>query len=349
MNQRKPPAKRLYRPGLGGVPVIDTALDAANVNRRGRPPKYGVAMSPAEQKRRKREEKARRDLMAELLKVYRRMQATPYARTPKEQLAADAAAAQMRRQQQRFFDQLKALPVYELKRLLEAWKETPDAAGRLRGERSGEAPRRNGQSEIEIIMETQRAEDEGGRKVKPQGHGIDKDGNEDGDDHAEQNSEVVRSGQRDNNAANKWQRTLEAKLNLVARLMTKDGACCVCGSTEGEEHIWKKWYECTSAQAKFLAMHRAGAPDELRIALYGRIDRDHLDAIDKMLRKRWATLGWTKDGQPIPRYERITIINDLIKKGWVFFSAVSNRTEVILPSQAAVRAFFGHFGFAHKQ
>ena len=345
--QRKPPVKRLYRPGLGGVPVIDAALDATNENRRGRPPEYGAAMSPAEQKRRKREEKARRDLMAELLKVYRRMQATPYARTSKEQLAADKAAAQMRRQQQRFFSQLNALPVYELKRLLEAWKETPDAAGRLPGERSGERRNRNGQSEIETITEAQRAEDEGGRKVKPKGHGPYQDG--DDDDDAEQlNSEPGRSGQCDSDAANNWQRSLEAKLNLVARLMTKDGVCCVCGSTEGEEHIWKKWYECTSAEAKFLAMHSAGAPDELRIALYERIDHNHLDAIDKMLRKRWATLGYTEDVQPIPHSEQISI-DDLIKKGWAFFSTILNKTEVILPSQAVVRSFFGHLEFARKR
>jgi hypothetical protein len=307
-------------------------------------------MSPAEQKRKKRAEKAQRDLMAELLKIYRRMQMTPTF-DPKHPEVAVKTAAQIRREQTRFFEELKALPVFELKMLLETWKKESDNHGRLRNERSGEARQRNGQSEIETIAEQQRAYDEGGRKVKPQGSGPDQDDDPTADtaDIARPNLSAVRQEQRSNEAIQEQKQLLDDKLHLVALWMTKDGACCVCGSTEGEDHIWKKFYECTSAEAKLLAMHRAGAPNEFKALLYAQIDHAHLDKMDELLHKRWTFFASVDDRLSVHGETTEIKIRDLIERGWAFFSRLSDRTETILPSQAVVRAFFGHFRFTRKQ
>jgi hypothetical protein len=299
-------------------------------------------MSPAEQKRRKREEKARRDLLAQLLKKYRSMELSPYARNKKHQAAADTAAAKIKQQRTHFFDELRSLPVFELKRLLETWNTASDRHGRLHNERSGEAPRKNGQSEIEVIKEQQRIFDEGGRKVKPQGHGPAKDK----DDATEDDQDLgttdnVRRQHRSKEAALEERQSFDNKMYLVARWMMKDGACSICGSTDGEDHIWKKWYECEGRINQFQALH-AVSPDVAGV-LYGQIDHEHIDKIDELLRKRWVFFASVDDRTSTHGDVTAIKIPDLIKRGWSFFSTVSDRTEYLLPSQSTVRIFFGQW------
>ena len=334
---RKNPVKRAFT-GLAGSPLSAPAVEETSVAvipeelptveavpRRGRPAKYGVAMSRAEQQRRKREEKARRNLIAKLLRIYRRMQATPYARSSKGDTAFVAACEQIRRQQRRYFEELNELPLPELRRLLDVWTETPDSHGRLHGETSGGY----GEGKITEVAEAERAAEDGTRTVKPEGH----------------DPKKVEGGIKASTSLNKHceesttkQRRLERKMELVARRMTENGVCSVCGVEAGEEHIWQRWYESTAAEAKFLSMHRAGAPYELRAALYELIDHEHLKKIGKMLKKNWVSLGGSandaSDG------ECTTVLAKLLNAGWVFFSTLTDRTEMLLPPWAIFHSFY---------
>ena len=315
-------------------------------SRHGRPPKFlDGPMSPAEQKRRKRAEQRatqevrdHRDLMAKLLKMYRPMQGTVVF-DPDYPDAALAVQAQMHRQQREFFQAIDKEPNYQLQRLLETWKTLPDAHGRLHNERSGEADRVNGQSEIEMLADAQQLEDESGRRIVPAGC----------DPIQYMNVKGYRRVAPDNDAVQRKQRLFEHKMQLVSDRLMQTGACSICGSTD-EDHIWKKWYESSAAEEKFLTLHSMGAPSVVRIMLHERVDYAHLNKIDEMLKEHWV-VRTAKAAMSDPHGDPTTLWSDKwLADGWrgCFFSLIDGRTEVVVPSPGVARAFFGQSDFARK-
>src|SRR5882724_4786512 len=121
-----------------------------NAQKPGPKPKYGIAMTPAERQRQsranrraKQDDAERRNLIAELMKIYRRQQS--------DSLSSVAFAVVDRKQRAQYHKDLKGLSVAELRVAMEG-KQTPDSHGRLHDERSGEKERTGGQSEIEKIL-----------------------------------------------------------------------------------------------------------------------------------------------------------------------------------------------------
>jgi hypothetical protein len=104
--------------------------------------------------RRKREQDdaERRKLIAQLMKVYRRLQSAiviDAKEKPRDWEEAHKTAGQHRRP---YLEQLNQMSLDQLKSVLTAENDTPDSHGRLHNERSGEAGRSHGQSEIEQIL-----------------------------------------------------------------------------------------------------------------------------------------------------------------------------------------------------
>ncbi len=270
--------------------------------------------------------------MANLSRRLRFMQGKPVF-DPRHPMAAVQVAVQMHKQRKKFLDDLKDIPLHEIRRLLKTWEELPDAHGRLHNERSGEADRANGMSEIEALASAQQEAENDGGIVSPAGC----------DPQAYTRGETPKKfAFYDNDDEQRKQHLFERKIQLVSDRMMKSGACSICGSTD-EDHIWKKWYESNAAHVKFLTMHSVGAPSVVTIMLHERVDYDHLNAIDKMLREHWVVR--TAKAELMPAHgDPITLWSDKwLADGWrgCFFSLRSNRTEVVLPSQAVARAFFG--------
>lgn len=340
------------------VPTVAAAI-VEPAPRRGRPPKYGRAMSAAEQKRRKREEKERRDLAAWLMHKFRSMQmcATTMKSGERKGNFNESTMKNLRDQRMKFAETLDILPVKDLKQLKSVWSETPDSQGRLHGERSGEADQRHGQSEIESIAEQQRSAQDG-RRVKPQGYNPKRDEKtwDSPDDVADTATEspkaILNEFRSSAEEAEKASRFYD-KMHLVARWMMKEGKCSVCGSTDGEDHIWHKYYECVAAEARFRALFCVD-PNSAFV-LYELIDHDHIWEIDKLLRKRWVFFASVDDRvgtkhsgdllRPRDKHGELIIhyVEGLVRGGWAFFSTIRDRTEYVLPGQGAVRIFFGHF------
>jgi hypothetical protein len=314
--------------------------------RRGRPPKFGTAMSPAEQKRRKRAEKQQeqeqRDLIAQLMKIYRCMQPSPYSKLthPAERDAEIRRAGEnIRERQRRFLEGLEELQVDDLKRLLEAWTTIPDSHGRLHNERSGEKPRYKGQSEIEILAAHAVREGDGGR-VTPGGYGP---VNDDGDGKTQRNASTFAGHERRPIKREAKPSALDNRLYLIARWLMRTGTCSVCGFAGGDEHIWQKWYESVWKEQRWEAAHSA----QMGIYVYEELGQEdeHLPEIRKYLRKPLTFFRSVDDQNPSGEVTLVEI-EDSIRRGWTFFSTVSNRTEYLLPSQAIVQVFFGHLRFS---
>jgi hypothetical protein len=184
--QRKNPVKRLYN-RLVGLPPEAEAAPASPVappseptpdlqRRPGRPTKHAdAAAKQAAYRARKAENLAdaeRRNLVAELMKIYRRMQ--PDIVAEKSRPADIARVVKLRGENRvrlrKVHDDMLALSLESLQKVLTTWKETPDSHGRLRNERSGEDERKHGMSELERIIAGQQ---NATGKVTPEGHGVD--------------------------------------------------------------------------------------------------------------------------------------------------------------------------------
>ena len=98
----------------------------------------------------------RMDIIAELMKVYRRGQ--PKIVTKDAALASRLRGEARQRLRQRH-EELLALSAEDLRRALAIYNETPDSHGRLHNERSGEGERMYGMSEPERLVAKQYGED----------------------------------------------------------------------------------------------------------------------------------------------------------------------------------------------
>jgi hypothetical protein len=164
-NQRKTPVERAYS-GLVGRPYepkpapvpagstepSETPTVATAPKRRGRPPKDNKTMSGRErmqkyrqEKQKKLEDKERRDLVAQLAKIHKRL--LPFA--DPESPIADKVFAERRLRLREIRDKWILLPIEELRKTLQVYEENKDSEGRLPGESSGEADRKNGMSGAE--------------------------------------------------------------------------------------------------------------------------------------------------------------------------------------------------------
>lgn len=125
--------------------------------RRGRPPKFGIAMTAAERKaasrawkKEKQQDAERRNLIAELMNIYRRQQAMIIS--DKNRKATEERIKGAGEQRRQYLNDLEHLNLTTLQVLLKTEKETPDSHGRLHNERSGEAEHSTDQSEMETII-----------------------------------------------------------------------------------------------------------------------------------------------------------------------------------------------------
>lgn len=130
--------------------------------RRGRPPKHGVAMTAAERKaasrawqKEEQQDAERRKLVAELLIIEKRNLAKPGGETITE-LGKDRIRSANRQYLQTLHDNLLHQSIDALRKSLKALEELPDSHGRLHNERSGEAERSMGQSEMEKLDNARR-------------------------------------------------------------------------------------------------------------------------------------------------------------------------------------------------
>jgi hypothetical protein len=161
---RKPPAKRAFT-GLVGLPpesepTHEHAVAPTAAKGPGRPSKGARTMTGAERtqkyrqgQKKKFEDKERRDLVAQLVKIYRRMLPFADLKSP----LAHKVLAERRQRLQKISDEWVLLPVTELQKTLGVYQEKGpeglklyiDARGRLSGESSGEADRKDGLSGTE--------------------------------------------------------------------------------------------------------------------------------------------------------------------------------------------------------
>jgi len=153
------------KPAQAPVAVMDPEPTSAvetpfSPKKRGRPPKYGVAMTPAERKaasrlnqEQKQQDAERRNLISSLMKIFTR-QELRIVDDPKRRDKVEERRNTARQQQRVYLADLNQLSVKELRLAIEG-KKTPDTRGRLHGERSGEDKRSMGQSEIEQIIAAQ--------------------------------------------------------------------------------------------------------------------------------------------------------------------------------------------------
>jgi hypothetical protein len=287
---------------------------------RGRPPIYGVAMTPAEQKRQKRAEQRatkakqeRRELLAKLLVAYRRMQPIPYLNPnskvtdPAETLAK--IEKNIREQQHRFFDELENLETWRLKYLLDCWTKTPDSHG-------GSEERTTGTGNIALIADLQQMREEKGY----------------GGVGAERFKPVRQLSAFDN------------RLYLVARWLMRKGVCPVCGFVGNEEHIWSEWYKADYIERWTGAAKISQGMASVMMGFQIQIDWGHWNAVKKYRTKPLAFFRSVDDRNPYFAGTKIEI-EDSVKRGWAFFSTRVDRTEHLLPSQAVVKVFFGHLRF----
>jgi len=99
----------------------------------------------------KRDDAERRTLIAELMRIYRRQQ-SDIVDDPKRPKAVRERREVEHSQRRLYLYDLIRLSLAELQLTLEVAEQAPDTHGRLHNERSGEAQRSRGQSEIEKIL-----------------------------------------------------------------------------------------------------------------------------------------------------------------------------------------------------
>jgi hypothetical protein len=149
------------------VPATETpepapALVIPTHKKMGRPPRLGVAMTPAERKaasrlnrKQKEQDAERRRLIAELMKIYRRQQSRIVIDARKTHKKWEDAHKAARQHERQHLDELTQMSLAGLQSVLGIQTRTPDTHGRLHNERSGETERGYGQSEIERILAAQ--------------------------------------------------------------------------------------------------------------------------------------------------------------------------------------------------
>ena len=271
---RKQPSRRAFV-GLVGRPTDDPvnapavipeiAVVAITPTRPGRPPIGPRAASPAERKAKSRASKLekladteRRNLVAKLMTMYRRMQPDIYAdRTSQADIArAEELRRKEKQRRRKLYDEWLDLPLADLQNLRSTWQETRDNEGRLPNERSGEGNRRFGMTELESIIAGQ-YRDEKGRRVSPSGAGPTQ---MEEDDPSADSSNTPRSQKR----------TIPAKylenqndLDELMIEMAKDDVaevdgklhCNMCGDfineSDGREHFWREYEKGYQLLPKF--------------------------------------------------------------------------------------------------
>jgi hypothetical protein len=156
MRPPKKPAERRFQGLVGMPPELPDDGDAPPL-RRGRPPKGERAMTQAERKRQSRlhqqgkvEDAEKRNLVAKLMKIEKRR--LPFANAESGWNVQHEVMAERRLRLQTMHDEWILLPIEELRKLLALNEEQKDSTGRLHGEPSGEAPRKNGQSGVEQVV-----------------------------------------------------------------------------------------------------------------------------------------------------------------------------------------------------
>jgi hypothetical protein len=170
--QKKLPAKRAFT-GLAGSPLAQLGEPIVQVRAKPGPkPVHGVAMTAAERKQRSRankKEPEKRNLIAVILKVFKRGLPTPGKAKPGRYSAENVREDNRKRLRQLSEDLMKeSLP--ELQKYLNSLKQTPDSHGRLHNERSGERRLRGEMSEMEVLIAAKERAEHGG-KAEPKGAG----------------------------------------------------------------------------------------------------------------------------------------------------------------------------------
>jgi hypothetical protein len=273
--------------------------------KRGRPPKFDKAMTAAERQRRKREnekrsreDQERRDLIAALMKIFRRMQPRVKWDPKQSESAHDKIVQSLHRGQRQFFDDLQTVTYGDLQKLSDIWKETPDNRGRKHGERSGQSELGEIAKILDAMLHDASLFESGdqdpdlarGFMVRPEGCSPDTDEEYEGDE--ADNTEVTeanvrKQGYEERKAGNDpFTKKTSKKLELVARWMVKDGKCSVCGSTEGTEHILMMLRN-TEKQQKYIQALRLNGADSLADELVKKHD-SHLVVIKRLLREKKA-------------------------------------------------------------
>ena len=159
---------------LVGMPP-DEPGDVPAPRKGGRPALGDKPMTPAERKTRERAMKAakmadevKRNIVATLMRKIRSAQ----PKITDKAFQAAAARVRNRKRLRKLHDDLLVMPMAALNEVLETYKLTPDSHGRLHNERSGEAKRQYGMTEMERIVAAQSTRS---GAVKPEGHGKDED------------------------------------------------------------------------------------------------------------------------------------------------------------------------------
>lgn len=132
-------------------------LPVSAPKRRGRPSKFGVAMTVAERKaasrawqKEKQQDAERREIVAEILIIARRNLSKPGGDNITV-LGEQRIESANREYLKSLHENLLHQSVDDLRKSLQALKEHVDSHGRLHGERSGEAEQSMGQSEMETL------------------------------------------------------------------------------------------------------------------------------------------------------------------------------------------------------
>lgn len=112
-----------------------------------------------QERRKKLEEKERRDIVAQLVKIFRRMLPFADLESPK----ANEVFAERRLRLREIHDKWALLPVEELRKTLQVYEERKDSEGRLSRESTSEADRKNGMSGAEQRIARAEGEQHGNR------------------------------------------------------------------------------------------------------------------------------------------------------------------------------------------
>ncbi len=279
---QKKSAKRVFI-GMAGSPLarVEPVLapggdgpEEPPVNKGGRPTLGDRAMTPAERTARSRAMKAekkadeeRRNIAAGLMKKIRRAQ----PKITDKAFQADKARGENRARLRKLHNDLLLLSVKSLREIAETYELTPDSHGRLHNERSGEASRRYGMSEMERIISAQSTNN---GAVTAGGHGPDADEPSE-DDNGDSPSFRPPSGPR---IPPEHIAYLDKRESIIGELIAQHvrkisldetdthHRCLVCGAllkewSDARQHFWEEYDKGLVLYHKFL--DAAGLEKEL--------------------------------------------------------------------------------------
>jgi hypothetical protein len=372
------PAKRLFN-GVVGSPLNDVSLaeppllsapEPAAPVKRGRPPKYGVAMTPAEQKRRKREENVRRDLLADLMQRFRRMQQRPFAEGKNKEEAMQKAFENLAFHRNRFYTDICELPIEQLKETRDVWAANTDRHGSQKNGRREVSTNRP----IDVVADGKaRSEELGYRRVKPSGFDPNSDTADFGGYRSIGRRAELTAHTSLDAVANKMPVAQERavpegelrhmkKVEIVAWWLTRSGVCSVCGIKCNKEHIWAEYWRGEQAQARrehyddmaksIREVLHTVSPDVAQHISYEDLpklpvlpvlfdyDKAHWEEIQTLLRKKWKFFGGENVDTDASDDKDSWGMDELCtNEGWIMFSVIRDQKLWRMPSQEAIVSY----------